>query len=61
MLGVASQEQGQAQQIRTVGCLDENRSRGVKAIREGFHKEVMSAPGGEGCRSVREGCPSVWG
>lgn len=38
MLGVASQEQGQAQQTRTVGCLDENRSRGVKAVRGGFHR-----------------------
>lgn len=61
MLRVASQEQGQAQQIRTVGCLDENRSRGVEAVREGFHKEVMSTPGGEGCRSVREGCLSIRG
>lgn len=41
MLGVASLEQGRAQQIRTVGCLDENRSRGVRAVREGFHKEVI--------------------
>lgn len=42
MLGVASQEQGQAQQTRTVGCLDEDRSRGVQAVggggRGGFHR-----------------------
>lgn len=44
-----------------MGCLDESRSGDVKAVREGFHKEVISAPGQEGCRSVREGCPRVWG
>ena len=42
-LGAASPEQGQTQQTRTVGCLGENRSRGAKAVREGFQEEVISA------------------
>lgn len=34
---------------------------GAKAVREGFQEEVISASGVEGSRSVREGCPRVWG
>lgn len=64
MLGVANQEQGQTQQIRTVGCLDENRSGGGRAVREGFQKEIISAPGGghggKGAESLEVTAGSVW-
>lgn len=60
--GVASREQGQTQQIRMVGCLGGNRSRDGRAVREGFQKEIISAPGGamEGRQVARESGGDSW-